>query len=139
MREARIFLTISAVMGCLAVILGAFGAHGIKEAVDTYHLGIFKTGNQYHFYHSFALMIVGLLARNGGSKVLASAGICFIIGIFLFSGSLYGLTFTETLPTSIVRVLGPITPIGGIFFVFGWGLLAIFTARKFNQTTNQTS
>lgn len=116
---AKLFITLASLSGMLAVILGAFGAHALKGRLDDYALGIFQTAVQYHFYHSFALLAVGILALSQPQTVLLrSSGWLFLLGIFIFSGSLYLLSITG------VRWLGAITPIGGLAFIAGWACLA---------------
>ena len=117
-RQSRLFLTIGAVSALFAVILGAFGSHGLEGRLSADLIEIFETGNRYHFYHSFALLIVGLLARPIEGKWLRASGWCFLLGILFFSGSLYVLALSG------VRILGAVTPIGGVFFIVGWALLA---------------
>ena len=103
----------------LAVIFGAFGAHALKGRLDEYALGVFDTAVQYHFYHSLALMAVGVLAfSQPQTTMLKSSGWLFALGIVVFSGSLYLLSMTG------VRWLGAITPLGGLAFIGGWACLA---------------
>ena len=103
----------------LAVALGAFGAHALKGKLDDYALGVFDTAVQYHFYHSFALLAVGVIALSQPQTVmLKSSGWLFFIGILIFSGSLYLLSFSG------IRWLGAITPLGGLAFIGGWACLA---------------
>jgi uncharacterized membrane protein YgdD (TMEM256/DUF423 family) len=116
---------IGAVSGFLSVALGAFGAHGLKDRVSAYGLGIWNTGAHYQAVHAVAMIsVAGLLAvlsaRGGdGALVLFSrAGWAFLVGTVIFSGSLYLLALTE------IRWLGAITPIGGTAFLIGWALLA---------------
>ena len=116
---ARYFLSLAAFSGLLAVALGAFGAHALRGRLDDYARGVFDTAVQYHFYHSLALLGVGLLALHyPASPLLRSAGIAFLLGILVFSGSLYLLSMTGR------TWLGAITPIGGLAFLVGWGCLA---------------
>ncbi|MBC7792736.1 MAG: DUF423 domain-containing protein [Clostridia bacterium] len=113
------FIRIAAVFGFLGVALGAFGAHALKQRLTTEMLAIFQTGVLYHFIHALALLAVGILiAVRGGSQAYDLAGWAFVIGILIFSGSLYALAATG------VRVLGAITPLGGIAFLVGWIALA---------------
>lgn len=117
-----------AVMGFLAVALGAFGAHGLRDWLPTDRkvelLETFKTGVQYQMYHALGLLALGLwTARSGTSTCSSIAGWGFLIGIVLFSGSLYGLVLNGP------RWLGPITPIGGVAFLVGWVALAIAAGR----------
>ena len=108
----------------LAVIFGAFGAHTLKE---TFHmpadqLGIFDTGVRYQFYHSLALLITGMLFASFPNKQVKLAAIFFIIGIVLFSGSLYAMCMLRINGVGMGPV-GIITPIGGLFFIAGWASL----------------
>jgi uncharacterized membrane protein YgdD (TMEM256/DUF423 family) len=117
-----IWVRIGAILGLLGVGLGAFGAHGLKEKLQT--LGTtatFHTATEYHLYHALALLAVGLLAQAGrpGSALSAVAGWSFLVGILLFSGSLYALAVTG------YTKLGAITPFGGILFLVGWIALAV--------------
>jgi uncharacterized membrane protein YgdD (TMEM256/DUF423 family) len=117
---SRYFLTLAAANGFLAVMLGAFGAHALKSHLDDYALGVYQTAVQYHIYHSLALLGVGLLALwYPQSALLRTSGISFLLGIVVFSGSLYLLSITGT------RWLGAITPIGGLAFMVGWLCLAL--------------
>jgi uncharacterized membrane protein YgdD (TMEM256/DUF423 family) len=112
-------LAIAAVSGMTAVMLGAFGAHGLKKVISPEMLEVFKTGVQYQFYHTFALLAVGILMYFGESKALKWSANLFLIGILLFSGSLYILAITG------IKPLGIITPFGGVAFIIGWILLAV--------------
>ena len=105
--------------GLLSVAFGAFGAHALRDRLDAYSLGVFETAVQYQFYHSLALLIAGLLlAQFPASILLKSSVVLFVLGILLFSGSLYVLSFTG------IRWLGAITPLGGLAFIAGWSCLA---------------
>ena len=116
---AKVFITLASLSGMLAVMLGAFGAHALKGRLDDYALGIFQTAVQYHFYHSFALLAVGILALSQPqTALLKSSGWLFLLGILVFSGSLYLLSLTG------VRWLGAVTPLGGLAFIAGWACLA---------------
>ena len=115
------FLIIAGIFGALGVILGAFGAHSLKSVLSEYQLSIFKTGIQYHFYHTFALLGLALFGKFSEYKYLKTAAWLFVIGILFFSGSLYLLACREVLNlNSLTPILGPITPIGGMLFLFGW-------------------
>lgn len=113
------FLLIGCMGGFLSVALGAFGAHGLKNYFDEYSMGVFKTGVEYQFFHSLALLAVGILSRSVNPQILKYSGCAFSFGILVFSGSLYLLAFTK------VKWLGAITPIGGVSFMVGWALLGI--------------
>ncbi len=114
---ARKFLLIASLSALLAVVLGAFGAHGLKAILDASGQATYETGVRYHFYHTFGLFIVALLLQQRYTKWLRNAGWFFILGMFLFSGSLYLLSVFGW------KWLGPITPIGGTFFIIGWGCI----------------
>lgn len=116
---AKLFITLASLSGMLAVMMGAFGAHALKNRLDEYALGIFETAVQYHFHHSFALLAVGVIALSQPqTTLLKTSGWLFLIGILVFSGSLYLLSLTG------VRWLGAITPLGGLAFIGGWACLA---------------
>ena len=103
----------------VAVILGAFGAHGLRGKLDEYAMGVFETAVQYHFYHALALLAVGIIALSQPhTTLLKSSGWLFLLGTVIFSGSLYLLAITGT------KWLGAITPIGGLAFIGGWACLA---------------
>jgi uncharacterized membrane protein YgdD (TMEM256/DUF423 family) len=113
----------------LAVILGAFGAHALKTRVPLDQLSIFETGIRYHFYHSFALLITGIAYSNFPYKTLKLATTFFIIGIIMFSGSLYAMTVLHMYGQGIGPA-GVITPIGGLFFIMGWIELFLGVVKK---------
>ena len=122
-------VTIAAVLGMLAVISGAFGAHALKPHLTADELEIYQTANRYQFIHVLAILFTGLAWR--GNKLMAYAGYAFVIGILLFSGSIYLLALREMLGIqSWSMVLGPVTPMGGIFFLVGWGWLAMGALRS---------
>ena len=116
---ARCFLLISSLSGFFSVALGAFAAHGLKQRLDEYHLGVFRTGVEYQFYHCFALALVGLLLLRGSYPLLRASGYAFLFGTIIFSGSLYLLALTR------VGKWGAVTPIGGFAFLAGWVLLGV--------------
>ena len=118
-------LTIAAVLGMIAVILGAFGAHGLKEILtETGRTETFETAVKYHFYHSLAIFMIGILAFVKPEwKKLSSAAFLMAIGILIFSGSLYVLSLTG------ITWLGAITPLGGLAFIAGW-ILVFLAASK---------
>jgi uncharacterized membrane protein YgdD (TMEM256/DUF423 family) len=120
----RLFLSFAAASGFLSVCLGAFAAHGLKQRLTADALVIWQTGVQYQMYHALALLGVGLLYHFRASKSLNLSGLAFILGSFLFSGSLYALTFGAP------SVIGIITPIGGLSFLIGWAALLIHAQRN---------
>ena len=99
-----------------AVALGAFGAHGLRSRLDAYSMSVYEKAVFYHFVHALGILLVSLLARTGGISIAAQTriGWVLLIGICLFSGSLY------VLAVSGLRILGAITPIGGVAFIVGW-------------------
>jgi uncharacterized membrane protein YgdD (TMEM256/DUF423 family) len=117
------------VLAAVAVILGAFGAHALKEILPPEKLPIFETGVRYHFYHSFALLITGILFAHFPVKQMKHATAFFITGIALFSGSLYAMVMLSITGGSI-GFWGILTPIGGLFFILGWLFVVIGIARK---------
>lgn len=119
----RIILTAS-LFGIIAVILGAFGAHGLKNAVSADNLSIWSKGVEYQFYHTFALLFLSQLITEK-SKLLNLSYVFFTLGIILFSGSLYLLATREILNLGFVNYIGPITPIGGLCFILGWAFLFV--------------
>lgn len=115
-------IQIAACSGALAVVIGAFGAHGLKPHLSAYQLEIFEKGVQYQFIHSLALLAVGILQNTGNQYMKWSARL-FMVGILCFSGSLYVLACRDLLPFSVAWA-GPVTPLGGLCFIGGWlGLL----------------
>ncbi len=111
-------LILGALNGALAVILGAFGAHGLRERVDASMLETWGTASEYHFYHALALLLAGVLAKQFGSGWILASGWVMLAGTLVFSGSLYLLVLTGQ------RWLGAITPLGGVALIAGWLLLA---------------
>jgi uncharacterized membrane protein YgdD (TMEM256/DUF423 family) len=113
--EMNTLLLIAAINGALAVAFGAFGAHGLQGRIDAHAIGVFETGARYHMYHALAIGLAALAVRSGAASTPASvAAASFLIGIILFSGSLYLLALTG------VRSLGFVTPFGGLAFLVGW-------------------
>ena len=125
----QIILTAS-FFGVIAVIFGAFGAHGLEGKISEYHIDTWKTANQYHFYHTFALLFLSTFSRAKSQSIRVSF-IFFTIGILLFSGSLYLLSVRELLGITKISILGPITPLGGLCFIIGW--VGLFIAALKNR------
>jgi uncharacterized membrane protein YgdD (TMEM256/DUF423 family) len=123
------FIRIAAITGCLAVILGAFGAHTLKSVLPGEALDSFETGVRYQFYHTLALLLCGLMSLHRDGKYLVRAGWLFVAGMALFSGSIYLLS-TRTLTGLEAGWLGPITPIGGVLFIAGWIMLFLHAGKR---------
>lgn len=124
----RFLISCAAISGLLSVVLGAFGSHGLRNVLSPSSLATFHTANEYHIVHSLALLALGVLARvELGSSLVKYSGFAFILGIILFSGSLY------LLAVSGMKVLGIITPLGGFSFLLGWALLAIYGLKISNE------
>ncbi len=110
-------IALGAINAALAVAAGAFAAHGLRSRLEARALEVFETGARYHMYHALAMVLAGVIAARGVTGA-GTAGWIFQVGIALFSGSLYALAVTD------VKVLGAITPIGGVAFLAGWLWLA---------------
>lgn len=121
-RTSRNTLVLGSIFAALAVILGAFAAHGLEKLLEAKQLETFQTGVRYQFYHAFGLFVVGLLSLHTSNQDYKWAVICMSLGILLFSGSLYLLSTQSVLNIS-TSFLGPITPIGGALFIVSWILV----------------
>lgn len=117
----QIFLSIAALLGGTSVAAGAFAAHALKTRLTESALEIFQTAARYQMYHALALLIVVLLLSRTPEPqtLLTASGIAFIVGVLIFSGSLYALSLSN------IKVLGAVAPIGGLALIIGWGCLAI--------------
>ena len=116
----KLIIVIGSISGAISVVLGAFGAHALKDSLTASgRLDTYETAVKYQMYHSLALVLLGVLMLHFQHKFLNLASYSFIIGILIFSGSLYALCATG------ISKLGAITPIGGVFFIAAWVLLAI--------------
>jgi len=123
-------LSLAAILGFLAVVLGAFGAHTLKSKIGLEQLKVFETGVKYQMYHVLVLLFVN--SYSGFSKKIKNrVSLFFFIGILLFSGSLYLLS-TGVLPP---KLIGPVTPLGGLFFIIGWLYLAFQFFKNETDTT----
>lgn len=125
----KVILIAASLAGATAVILGAFGAHGLRGQIAPDQLVIWEKGVQYQFYHTIALLICYMYIRTEDSKLIRNAAICFILGIICFSGSLYLLSTRELTHISPI-ILGPVTPFGGLFFIAGWACVFLEAVRK---------
>lgn len=124
------FLKTAGVLGALSVILGAFGAHALKQLISDKNLQTFETGVRYQFYHVIALFITGILYKDFTNNYLQWAGRLFCFGILLFSGSLYLLSLIELTDMTGLKWVGAITPLGGVCFITAWLLLAVGISKK---------
>lgn len=123
------FAFYGAILMAVAIGLGAFGAHGLKSIVSKEMLVVFHTGVEYQFYHALGLFCVAFVAHFSQSKNIKFAGYCMIFGTFIFSGSLYLITLTN------IKIIGAITPIGGLAFIIAWILLAL-EIRKISENSD---
>ena len=122
----KVLFTVGVLLGALAVILGAFGAHKLKMSLSPEQLQTFETGVKYQFYHVFAICIAGLLWLKFPQSGFVTAGWFFVIGSLFFSGSIYLLACKDILQLgNFTKIIGLITPIGGLLFIVGWVSLAI--------------
>jgi uncharacterized membrane protein YgdD (TMEM256/DUF423 family) len=115
----RVWLLVAGLMGALAVLCGAFAAHGLATRLDDNARSIFETGARYHMYHALAMMAAGFAMRGDAIGRARVAAILFLAGVILFSGSLYLLALTG------VAALGLVTPLGGLCFIAGWIFLGL--------------
>ena len=120
----RIWLFVAAINGGLAVLCGAFAAHGLAQRLSPEALGVFETGARYHMYHALAMGLAASALRGTASRQAELAAVLFLAGIVLFSGSLYLLALTGN------RMLGFVTPLGGVAFLAGWVFLALAALRR---------
>ena len=120
----KLTLIFSAISGMVSVGLGAFGAHALKDKLETSgHLATYQTAVQYQFYHTLALLGIAILMSKYSNTWLTNASYSMMLGIIVFSGSLY------TLSLSGVKWLGAITPLGGLAFILGWGCLLMASLK----------
>jgi uncharacterized membrane protein YgdD (TMEM256/DUF423 family) len=118
------FLIAAAILGAITVALGAFGAHALKAILPENALTIYETAIRYQFYHVFALAITAILYEKYPHQSLINAAASFIVGMVFFCGSLYLLTLRAATGIEWLRFAGPLTPVGGSFFIAGWLQLA---------------
>ena len=115
------YFSIGAISGCIVVMLGAFGAHGLKDILDSYGKSIYDKAVLYQMFHTLAILALGIIEKVLPEVQLQLVGWAFLLGIVIFSGSLYILALTG------IKWLGLITPIGGSLFIIGWIALFIKT------------
>lgn len=134
----RSFFLVATLSAALAVALGALGAHLLQQWLPPEKINTFEIGVRYQFYHSIALLAVSLYSRYLNKKMLQIAGWLFVLGIIFFSGSLYLLACSGIMGLDSIRsILGPMTPIGGVFFILGW--MVLFSAGVIAKKTRRHS
>lgn len=131
------FLRIGSFVLGTAVILGAFGAHGLQAYLDASDLSSYDTAVQYQFYHGFAILIVAITLNYRKTKLMNYAAWSFFIGILLFSGSLYYFTFAKVMNIDALTWVGPVTPLGGMLFIIGWILFFISTFQDAERSSKR--
>lgn len=124
------FIKVAAILGALSVALGAFAAHSLKQHISDDAVNIFETGVRYQFYHVFALLAVAIFYKDLNKKFISWSGLLFIIGIILFSGSLYILTYIKGVVVPGYNWVGAFTPVGGLCFILGWIFLFISAVKN---------
>ncbi|MCO5231666.1 MAG: DUF423 domain-containing protein [Chitinophagales bacterium] len=127
----KTIFTTASIFGALSVAFGAFAAHGLKGQLDPYSLEIFQKGVEYQNHHALALLAIGLIAIKFPGQLIGFAANFMTAGVLLFSGSLYLLATRSILGIDEwAKILGPITPIGGLFLITSWILLAIHVIKN---------
>ena len=119
-----------AILGTIAIIFGALGAHALKNVLTPEQLSSFETGVKYQMYHALLLVMLSIMIKQIHSKYLLVAVNFIFIGVILFSGSIYLLTIKNLFTLDYLKFVGPITPIGGILLVIGWCLLIVEGLKK---------
>jgi uncharacterized membrane protein YgdD (TMEM256/DUF423 family) len=123
------FLIFASLAGVVAVIAGAMLAHFLRTRMPAAALDVYETAVRYQFYHVFALLACGILGERLHTSWIYRAGTCFIVGILLFSGSLYFISLLITAGIRVPQALGMLTPLGGLGFILGWIFLTIAVAK----------
>jgi uncharacterized membrane protein YgdD (TMEM256/DUF423 family) len=127
---SKLFLIIGTILAGLAVVLGAFGAHGLKKLADSETLATYQTAVQYQMYHALALIFIGILSERLTSSMTGYSGFFFIGGVVLFSGSLYLISSLKVMNKAVPTAVGIMTPVGGLLFILGWLLLLVAIIKK---------
>ena len=127
--EKKIFL-LASILGLIAVVLGAFAAHGLRDALNTTSLESFQTGVRYQMYHAFFLFVVGLMPQLQPQQKKRLFWLV-LLGVLLFSGSIY-LLATNALTPIDFAFLGPVTPLGGLLLICAWGVLVFYLIKRKN-------
>ncbi|PXX41896.1 DUF423 domain-containing protein [Undibacterium pigrum] len=122
--QARPFIATAAILMFTGVAAGAFGAHGLKQMLSADMLAIWQTAVTYQMVHGLGMLALGIMLQQQDNALLRKAAWAMLAGVIIFSGSLYALALTG------VRILGAITPIGGVAFLVGWAMLAWAVIRR---------
>lgn len=133
----KIFIAVAGLLAAVGVMLGALGAHSLKTQLDPNQLSVFDTAVKYHLYHSLALFIIAFFMEKIKAKYIIWAGWCFMAGVLFFSGSLYLLSTKDITGLQNIGWLGPVTPLGGLFFIFGW-IFVFFSALTIKKKDEPT-
>ncbi|MBI1372657.1 MAG: DUF423 domain-containing protein [Phycisphaera sp.] len=115
----RRFVILAGILGCTGVIAGAFGAHGLEGRLDAHMLDVWNTGARYQIYHAIALLGAAWVCERFPGRAATVAGWLFVVGVVIFSGSLYALALSG------IKWLGAVTPLGGLALIVGWALLGV--------------
>jgi uncharacterized membrane protein YgdD (TMEM256/DUF423 family) len=127
----RSLATYSSIILLFAVLFGAFGAHGLRDLVSADSLNSWRTGVDYQFYHGFALLFLSLAGKYLPARKRLWIKRAWLVGILLFCGSIYLLALREPLDIQwVASIAGPITPVGGLCFMIGWGILLVTSLRN---------
>lgn len=126
----RFLIILAPLYGVTAVVLGAFGAHALKNKLGADALVSYEAGVRYQLIHALLLLILALWYRHAPSQLLVASGICVAVGILLFSGSIYLLSTREITGLAWGKILGPVTPLGGLLLIIGWVLLLVWAIRS---------
>lgn len=130
-RQSKRYIATGFGLLALAVAIGAFGAHALKGKITDHYLAVFETANRYHFIHSLGLAIViHILHQHASAKELRRIFLLFLVGIILFTGSLYVLSIADLIGQSGLKFMGAITPIGGMLFIAAWLYSAVVFIRE---------
>jgi uncharacterized membrane protein YgdD (TMEM256/DUF423 family) len=126
------YLLIASISGAMAVMMGALGAHKLASIIDSYSLQVFNKAVFYQFIHTLLLMVIVMF--NSSSRFLFYSARFIVAGIVLFSGSLYLLSLKSFLNSSIISILGPLTPVGGVCFILSWLTISLYCVKEYKNT-----
>ena len=126
------YLLIASISGAMTVMMGALGAHKLATIIDSYSLQVFNKAVFYQFIHTLLLMVIVMF--NSSSRFLFYSARLIVAGIVLFSGSLYLLSLKSFLNSSIISILGPLTPVGGVCFILSWLTISLYCIKEYQNT-----